>query len=38
VTCSDCDVEGVQSDEATFNVVYECPECGKQIACAVAKE
>jgi ribosomal protein S27E len=38
VRCNECDVEAVQSDKATFNVVYECPECGTQIACDVAKE
>lgn len=38
ITCPDCGVDGVQSDATTFNVVYVCPECGKQLACAVAKE
>lgn len=38
ITCPDCEVEAVQSDEAVFNVIYVCPECGEQLACAVAKE
>jgi len=37
-TCPDCDVKAVQSDAATFNIVYVCPECGEQLACSVAKE
>ena len=38
VTCPDCDADGVQSDEATFNIVYVCPKCDKQLACSVTKE
>lgn len=38
ITCSDCGVEAVVSNEVIFNVVYVCPECGEQLACAVAKE
>lgn len=37
-TCDDCDVEAVQSEDATFNVIWVCPECDAQLACAVAKE
>jgi hypothetical protein len=37
-TCPDCDVVGVQSDRATFNIVYICPECDRQLACAYARE
>lgn len=37
-TCSDCDVEAVQSERTTFNVIWVCPECDKQLACALAKE
>jgi predicted RNA-binding Zn-ribbon protein involved in translation (DUF1610 family) len=37
-TCPDCGVDGVQSDRATFNVVYVCPSCDRQLACAYARE
>jgi len=37
-TCPDCGVEGVASDGAIHNVVYVCPECDRQLACAYAKE
>lgn len=37
-TCPDCDAPGVQSDEATFNVVYVCPSCERQLACQYARE
>ena len=38
VTCPDCGLEGVIDPAATFNVVYECPDCGQQLACKVARE
>ena len=37
-TCPDCDTAGVQSDRAMFNVVYVCPECDRQLACAYGRE
>lgn len=37
-TCPDCDAPGVQSEEATFNVVYVCPICERQLACQYARE
>ncbi|MFB6169282.1 MAG: hypothetical protein ABEJ43_10625 [Haloferacaceae archaeon] len=38
LSCPDCEAAGVQSDEATFNVVYVCPECDRQLSCAYAQE
>ena len=36
--CPDCDAEPIRSDGSLFNVVYVCPECGRQLACESAKE
>lgn len=38
IVCSKCDEEAVVSDDALFNVIYVCPECGEQLACATASE
>jgi predicted RNA-binding Zn-ribbon protein involved in translation (DUF1610 family) len=37
-TCPDCGVEAVRSDDSRFNVVYVCPTCDRQLACAYARE
>jgi len=36
--CPECGATGVQSDRATFNVVYVCPSCERQLACRYAQE
>jgi predicted RNA-binding Zn-ribbon protein involved in translation (DUF1610 family) len=38
LTCPDCDADGVRSDDSQFNVVYVCPDCGRQLGCAYARE
>ncbi len=38
IDCPDCGTEAVISDEFVHNVVYVCPDCGEQLACAYASE
>jgi len=38
IICPNCDTESIRSSGSLYNVVDVCPDCGRQLACASAKE